>query len=154
MRQSLKTVGLPLGKVTNFLCPIKGDLGWKTAGVFSFPYKCGKFYIGQTRHSSEARIKEYHQYIRLYHPDKSAVAEHSTDLGQHIQFQNTRILVTETGCMEHIIREATEIELPPDNVNRDGISLSKSWQLLLPTLRVLSPVQEHSSMSTILKSSK
>jgi len=42
----------------------------------------------------------------------------------------------ESGCMECIIREATEIELYPDNLNREeGSSLSKSWKPLLETLK-------------------
>jgi hypothetical protein len=47
--------------------------------------------------------------------------------------------------VEHIIREATEIQLHPDNVNREeGFSLSKSWKPLLQTLKeqMKSPVSK------------
>jgi hypothetical protein len=38
--------------------------------------------------------------------------------------------------MECIIREATEIELHPDNMNREeGFSLSKLWKLLFQILK-------------------
>jgi hypothetical protein len=74
------------------------------------PCECGKIYIGQTKSSIKTRIKERHRHIRLYHPDKSAVAEHSI---HSIQFQDTKIMATETGRMERIIREATEIEIHP-----------------------------------------
>jgi len=41
-----------------------------------------------------------------------------------------------SGCMECIIREAKEIKLNPVNMNREeGFSLSKSWNLLLQTLK-------------------
>jgi hypothetical protein len=56
------------------------------------------------------------------YPDKSAMAEHSIDLGYSIQFQDARILAMKTGHMEHIIREAVEIELHPNNVNRKKVS--------------------------------
>jgi hypothetical protein len=63
------------------------------------------------------------------------MAEHSTDLGHHNQFQDTNILGMKARYMEHIIREETEIELHPDNMNREeGFSLSKSLKLLLQTL--------------------
>jgi hypothetical protein len=64
------------------------------------------------------------------------MAKHSTDLGHHIQFQDTRILVMRTQCIEHIIGEAREIKIHPSNRNREeGFSMRKSWKLLLQTLK-------------------
>jgi hypothetical protein len=37
--------------------------------------------------------------------------------------------------MECIIREAIEIKLHPDNMIREGFSLSKGWKPLLQTLK-------------------
>jgi hypothetical protein len=119
---NIKTVGLPTREVANFHWPIKNNLVLKTAGI----------YIILCRHSNETRIKEHHWHIRLYHPDKSAVAEHNTDLGQYIQFQDTRTLAMITSHMKHITREATDTELHTDNMNReDGFSLGKSRKLLI-----------------------
>jgi hypothetical protein len=60
----------------------------------------------------------------------SAVAEHSINLGHHIQLHNTSILAKKSRCMDRIIREAIRIELHPNNINReDGFSLSKSWKI-------------------------
>jgi hypothetical protein len=40
------------------------------------------------------------------------------------------------GCVEHVIREAIEIELHPDDVNKkEGFSVRKSWKPLLQTLK-------------------
>jgi hypothetical protein len=36
--------------------------------------------------------------------------------------------------MEYIIRETTEIELPPDN-RKEGFSLCKSWKPIFQTLK-------------------
>jgi hypothetical protein len=75
------------------------------------------------RHS---RIREHHQHIRLYHSEKSAVANHNINLGHCIQFHDTSILAKKSKCMECIIREATEIELNPENRSREeGFFLSK-----------------------------
>jgi hypothetical protein len=83
--------------------------------------------------------------MRLKHPDKSAVAEHSIDLEHCIQFHNTSILATKTRYTDHIVREATEIELHSNNMNREvGFCLSKSWKPLICSLKK----PEHDASST------
>jgi hypothetical protein len=80
-------------KVASFIRPVKNDLGSKTPGVYRIRCTRGKVCIGQTGRLIETKIKEHHRHIRFYHPEKSAVAEHITDLGHHVQFQDTSILV-------------------------------------------------------------
>jgi len=136
MRHNIKTVGLPPRKAASFLQSIKDDLNLKTPGIYSISCECGMVYIGQTEHSIEIRIKEQYQHIRLCHPDKSTMVKCGINLSHHIQFQDTSILAMRSGCMEHIIREAIEIELHPDNMNREeGFSLIKSWKPLLQTVK-------------------
>jgi hypothetical protein len=80
--------------------------------------------------SIETRVKEHS------HAKKSAVAEHSTNLGHRIQLQDNSILSTKFRYMDRIIREATEIELHPDNmITKDGLSLSRSWKPLVHSLK-------------------
>jgi hypothetical protein len=119
-RHNIKSVGLPPRKIGNFLRPVKDDLGLKTPGVYSIPCKCGQDYMGQTGRYIDTRIIQAH-------PHKSAVAEHSISRGHRIQLQNTNILSTQSRYMDRIIKEATEIELHPNNMNReDGLVLSRS----------------------------
>jgi hypothetical protein len=66
----------------------------------------------------DTRLKEHQRHIRLEHPEKSAVAEHSVDLGHRILFHNTFVLATKARYMDRIVREAIEIELHPNNMNR------------------------------------
>jgi hypothetical protein len=80
----------------------------------------------------DTRLKEHELHMQLEHPDKSALAEHSIDLGHRIQFYDTSILATKTRYMDHIIRETIEIELHPNNMDRDvGFCISKSWKPLM-----------------------
>jgi hypothetical protein len=117
-KHNIKTVGLPPRKLSSFLRPVKDHLALKTPGVYSIPCECGKMYIGQTGRSIETRVKEHQRHIRLAHPEKSAVAEHSINLGHRTQLPNTGILA-KSRYMDRIIREAIEIELHPNNINRE-----------------------------------
>jgi hypothetical protein len=87
--------------------------------------------------SVDIRLKEHQRHIRLEHPDKSAVAEHSIDQGHRIQFDNPSIPATKTRYMDRIFREAIEIELHPYNIKREGgFCLSKSWKPLIGSLKL------------------
>jgi hypothetical protein len=57
--------------------------------------------------------------------------------------------------MGRIVREASEIELHPDNMNRkDGFSLSRSWKPLVTTLNEQKkPIAEGKEHTTIRPSS-
>jgi hypothetical protein len=55
------------------------------------------------------------------------VAEHNINLGHRIQLHHTAYLSIEPRYMDRTIRETIEIELLPNNTNRqDGFCLRKS----------------------------
>jgi hypothetical protein len=64
------------------------------------------------------------------------MAEHSINLGHHIKLQDTTILSTESRYMNQMIREAIEMELHPNNMNREvGSHLSQSWELFIHSFK-------------------
>jgi hypothetical protein len=65
----------------------------------------------------------------------TAIAEHSKKLGHRIKSHTTSILAKKLRYVDHIIRETIEIELHPNNINREnGFSLSRSWKPLIHDL--------------------
>jgi hypothetical protein len=75
------------------------------------------------------RIKEHDRHIRLAHPDKSAVAQHSFNLDHIIRLQDTKLLSAKTMYSDRLIRKAIEIQML--NMNKeDGLVLSTAWKPL------------------------
>ncbi|KAJ4447063.1 hypothetical protein ANN_09052 [Periplaneta americana] len=120
-KHGIKTIHKPPTKIQNLLRPVKDDLGLRTPGVYRIPCECGKCYIGQTGRTIMERCKEHQRSIRLYYPDKSAVAQHSLETGHKIDFSATTILDKTSGYWDLVIKEAIEIQLDGNNFNRDGV---------------------------------
>jgi hypothetical protein len=58
-----------------------------------------------------------------------AVAKHSINHGHIIEFKERQILANKSGYMDRLIREATELDLHPNNINREaGLLPSKTWK--------------------------
>ena len=63
---------------------------------------CGKVYVGQSGRTIQHRIKEHGRHIRLMHPEKSALAEHSISYDHQINLQNAKLLSSKTGYMDRL----------------------------------------------------
>jgi hypothetical protein len=135
IKYNIKTVHMPIKKNRQLLRTAKDDLGLKIPGVYHIRCKCGKVYIGQTGRSIEARCKEHMRHIRLDQPEKSMVAEHSINARLQIDF-SVSVLDRALGYMDCLVKEAIQIRLNQNNINRDnGFTLSRAWN---PTTKLLS----------------
>jgi hypothetical protein len=104
----------------------------KTPCVYSISCECVKVYIGQTGPSVETRVKEHQRHIRLAHPEKSAVAEHSINLGLH----NTSILAKKSihGPYHQGRDRLSSIQTALIG-RKDGFFVNKTWKPLIRYLR-------------------
>jgi hypothetical protein len=123
-------------KNISYLPPVKDELGLKTPGIYSIPRECSKVYMGQTGRSVHLRVTEHDRHLRLLQLDKSAIAEHSFNQDHRVRLQDTKLLAKKIGYRERLIREAIEIQLHPNNINREeGLHLSRAWKPLIQKIK-------------------
>jgi hypothetical protein len=97
-KHNIKSVGLPLTKISSLLQTAKDDLHLKTLGMYITFCLRGQVYSRWTDHSFQTGVKEQHWHTHLYHLDTSVMAGHSNSVGYCIQLQNARILSTKSKC--------------------------------------------------------
>jgi len=75
---SIKIIYITAKKNAHLLRPVEA-VGFKVPGIYCIPCECGKVYVRQMVHTIKTSCKEHAQYIRLFQPAESVVAEHSTE---------------------------------------------------------------------------
>lgn len=96
----------------------------------------GAPYIGETRHSFNARINEHGADIKHECVLKSILAEHSWSAKHHICLESTKILFKENNFFKRKLKESIRINNHPSILNcDDGWNLSLPWQPLLSSIR-------------------
>jgi hypothetical protein len=67
--------------------------------MYQILHECSEVYIGQTGSSIEARCKKHMRHIHLEHQEKSAVVEHSINIGHDIDFSSICMLHKAAGWL-------------------------------------------------------
>jgi hypothetical protein len=134
LSRHIKSVGLP-PNIPSFLRPVKDDLGLKDSWCVQHALR-----VWSSLHRGDRPFhRDQGQGAPAPRPSAACrqvhVAEHIIHLDHRIKFQDTTILSTQSRCMDRLIREATEIELHPNNKNREGgLRLSRSRKPLIHTI--------------------
>jgi hypothetical protein len=94
--------------------------------MYSILCRCGNIYIGQIKCSIE-RTEEHNWYIRIHHPDKLAVAEHSingtvTEEGKTVAITKMVIRLTNPSSQIEFTDPSKSLPLMP--VTLEGNALS------------------------------
>jgi hypothetical protein len=119
-RFNIRNVHILAKRNTRLLRHVKDDLGLKAVpGTYCIQCEYGKVYIGQMGHTIEMKCKQQTQHICQYQLYKSVVAEHRVEAGHCINFKVTIILARMASHMDHLVKEAIEIQLHPDTFNED-----------------------------------
>jgi len=78
--------------------------------------------------TTKARSKKHQTYISQNQPEKSRVAKNSSSTSQCINFRGTSLLDITWGYVDCLVKEAIEIHLNKNNVNKDcGFITSQAW---------------------------
>jgi len=126
-KHNITTIQILAKKTINTLRPIKDDLGLRTSGMYCFPCECGEVYGGQTSRMIEIRCQKPRRDLWHGASEKSALAE-QINTRHEFQLEITHRLNRTATYMEHLVKEAVEMQLHLKNCNRQaGFTLSLAW---------------------------
>jgi hypothetical protein len=105
---------------------------FQSEGIYKVECLCGKCYIGQTGRSIQCRLKEHSRAIKQYDKEKSALAEHKFEDGDHtFDLEKTVVLAKTSKYHQRLIREAIEIRKNPIISRDQGVELSSTWNSVI-----------------------
>ena len=106
---NLKSAFKPCNKIKDFFKLPKDNVEKESIRgiVYSIPCAdCDKVYVGQTGNSFKTRIGQHRSALRLLHPEKSALAEHSILHKHQIGWDNAKVLEKESNYNKRLFLEA------------------------------------------------
>jgi len=97
---------------------------------------CDASYVGQTKRKMMTRVKEHHDNIKLDKSKHSVITEHILDLNHNFDWDNIKILDTESNYNKRLISEMLHIKEQKNGINshNDTEFLNESYYCLLNDL--------------------
>ena len=108
-RYKINTVYKPCLRIRHFLPTPKDRVGPAERCGIVYRIKCNDCdltYIGQSGNSLNTRVSQHRSALRLFHPQKSAVAEHSLNEDHKIDWKNVDVLEFEPNFYKRLFLEA------------------------------------------------
>ena len=109
-KHNVTTIHIPVKKAINTLRLIKDNLCLRTSGMYCIQCKCGEVYRGQASTMIEIRCQKPRRHLWHGKSEKSALAE-QINTRHEFQLEITYRLDRTTTYMDHLVREAVEMEL-------------------------------------------
>ena len=78
--------------------------------VYTIPWSCGKFYIGEIGRSVKIWLKEYATNIMKDKADKSSLIKHCHNSDHHICIENAKLIMKEEHYLKRKVKEVVKIE--------------------------------------------
>lgn len=126
----------PINQISSHFASPKDHIPNKKKGVYKISCSCGKIYIGETGRCLKDRIREHKNDLNTM-ARKFPLVEHllKEDRPHSWDLENSILFAKVDNFGNRRIREALEIILHPNNVNRDhGLFLHSSWAPLIQKL--------------------
>jgi len=79
---------------------------------------CQAAYIGQTKRQLSTRVKEHKHNVNKKSHSLSVIAEHIVNTDHKMDWENTKILDTETNYNKRLISECMYIKIHTHNINK------------------------------------
>lgn len=122
-------------KIKNITDKHKCKIHLENQGVYELPcMDCPETYIGQTNRRISTRIQEHKNTLK--HKTSSSLTQHYLETGHRIDFDNARTIASIQPFKPRIIREAIEIDVRPNSMNRrdDSQRLPHTWKHALENI--------------------
>ena len=84
---------------------------------------CDQKYFGETKRSFNTRKKEHINYIKHFHPEKSALAKHTLELDHRMNWSKTQIAAFENDFRKRRFIESFFINSTPNVINEKSSDL-------------------------------
>jgi len=84
---------------------------------------CNQKYFGETKRSFNTRKKEHINYIKHFHPEKSALAKHTLELDHRMNWSKTQIVAFENDFRKRRFIESFFINSTPNVINEKSSDL-------------------------------